>query len=445
MRVHRYAGWVVAFVALGAAGCPDREVSRLPEGRDKVEHKEFPEDVSDKLDLLFVIDNSGSMKDERSELTENFPRFIDILSNVKGGLPSLHIGVVTSDMGRSGAPTPLLGCSERGDDGRLKKSSAASDDFIKDLRGDAPGQRIRNYTGDLKTVFTGVAQRPTDNGCGFEAHLAAMKRALDPSVNPNFLRPDALLAVVIIADEDDCSVTPSGAAGFFAQDLEAASSFACFRSSTVCDGGVPPDRVGVRQRCRPTESTAVHASVAAMVEDLKRVKGEDKVIVAGIFGEGNPVEVVQVEATVRDTKITRPGLASVCQAPSSAAPSPRLETFVTSFPRHILTSICQQDLSEPIEQIGQSFAEFLGSPCLFGTPAEPHQCAVSEVRDPGGPGRSETAIAKCDASHSVTPCWELKQDLELCRSTATKLALKVDRGAAAPPSKSSLLVECVTR
>jgi hypothetical protein len=46
------------------------------------------------------------------------------------------------------------------------------------------------------------------NGCGYEKGLAAMKRALSDDLlntyNADFLRDDAMLAVVVISDEDDC-------------------------------------------------------------------------------------------------------------------------------------------------------------------------------------------------------------------------------------------------
>ena len=61
------------------------------------------------LDILFVIDNSGSMAEQQASLAANFPRMIDVLEQLDGGLPNLHIGVTTSDMGSStttGAKSP---------------------------------------------------------------------------------------------------------------------------------------------------------------------------------------------------------------------------------------------------------------------------------------------------------------------------------------------------
>jgi hypothetical protein len=41
-------------------------------------------------------------------------------------------------------------------------------------------------------------------GCGFEQQIKALTRA--PSTLPDFLRPDALLALIIVSDEEDCSI-----------------------------------------------------------------------------------------------------------------------------------------------------------------------------------------------------------------------------------------------
>jgi signal transduction histidine kinase len=55
--------------------------------------------VNRDLDILFVIDNSSSMQAERTSLTHNFQRFINTLEHIDGGLPSVHIGVVSTDLG----------------------------------------------------------------------------------------------------------------------------------------------------------------------------------------------------------------------------------------------------------------------------------------------------------------------------------------------------------
>src|SRR5688500_19843843 len=68
--------------------------------------------VTRKADILFMIDNSISMEDEQENLARNFPAFIDELRKIQGGLPDLHIGVITSDVGAG--PLAESGCSPGG-------------------------------------------------------------------------------------------------------------------------------------------------------------------------------------------------------------------------------------------------------------------------------------------------------------------------------------------
>ena len=73
---------------------------------------------------------------------------------------------------------------------------------------------MKNYAGNLPDVFTCIAALGQE-GCGFEHQFAAITRALGadgqpaPVENQGFLRRDAYLAIVMITNEDDCSV-PAG-------------------------------------------------------------------------------------------------------------------------------------------------------------------------------------------------------------------------------------------
>src|SRR5262249_33679824 len=85
------------------AGCPDRSISEVNPLQGRVEAKDIPVNINRDLDLLFLIDDSPSMGDKQTNLANNFPRFIDVLSSIPGGLPNVHIGVATSDLGTQGA------------------------------------------------------------------------------------------------------------------------------------------------------------------------------------------------------------------------------------------------------------------------------------------------------------------------------------------------------
>src|SRR5689334_17681903 len=129
--------------------CPDRTVSKVVPDQGRVEYKDIPVTVNRNIDILFVIDDSGSMADKQNNLATNFPNFINVLNTIEGGLPDVHIGVASSDMGTKGldgAPGPGVGqvgnggCANAGDDGALQIGTApVTGKFISDVRGTMPG------------------------------------------------------------------------------------------------------------------------------------------------------------------------------------------------------------------------------------------------------------------------------------------------------------------
>ena len=231
----------LVFVAVALAGCPSREVSEIDPTNYKVEPKDIPVEVNRDIDILFVIDNSGSMGEEQGSLASNFPNFINVLQGIEGGLPNVHIGVVSSNAGAGGQA--ISACTGDGDNGRLQNTprvagcTPPAGAYIEDTNNGA----ITNYTGTLSDTFSCIAQLGT-NGCGFEQHMESMRRALDGRnpENAGFLRDNAHLAVIFIADEDDCSAT-SGAVFDPNQDcvsdpLGPRTSFRCAEFGYLCDG-----------------------------------------------------------------------------------------------------------------------------------------------------------------------------------------------------------------
>src|SRR5215831_1536724 len=67
------------------------------------------------LDVLFLIDDSPSMKPSQDKLLGSFPTFITRLQDPPG-LPKLHIAVVSQDMGAGDGSIPNCN-SERGKKG----------------------------------------------------------------------------------------------------------------------------------------------------------------------------------------------------------------------------------------------------------------------------------------------------------------------------------------
>lgn len=405
------------------------------------------------LDLLFVIDNSGSTTDKQARLAASFPQMIDVLSQLDGGLPNLHIGVVTSDLGTSastGASTlSVPGCDEVGDEGLLQPGTSGALDgtFIIDAD-DGAGGRTRNYTGELRDVFAGIAQ-VGDLGCGFEQHLAATRRALTNPANAGFIRPEASLGIVIIADEDDCSVRDPA---FFSVDTDddPRQSFRCTRHGVTCDAEL--DTVGPKSRCAPREDSLLIEGVQPFVDAVLAVKPDPRmVMVAGVVGDLEPFAIEQRD--IDGSGEPQLALAHSCvfdgpHGPEVADPAVRLAAFVDAFhPRSTLTSICSDDLTAPLVTIGESAKQMMGDPCLDTTqladaspdPGVQPACEVVDVRDAAPDAPRE--LPPCTAG--ATDCFELVPDPAACPATPDHLRIRFHRSAVTDDTWTS--VRCQLR
>jgi hypothetical protein len=438
----------VVSVAL-LAGCPDRRVIEIDIRRSGQQVSEIPVNVRRDLDLLFVVDNSSSMEGEQQLLAENFPRFIEKLEEVEGGLPDLHLGVISSDLGIP--PFELLSddpggprCEGGGDGGSLLRGPPGSscpldagDRFLFDSIS-ASGRDINYPEGKLAETFACMAQLGK-SGCGFEQHLEAVRRALDHHPdNAGFLRDRAFLAVVLIADEDDCS--PRSAALFDPDraDLGPQQDFRCFEYGVECE----PDRPrveGAKAECAPRADSELVEPVDTYVDFLRSLKQDPgRIIVAGIVGEAGPVAVDQrgdaddPEWTLEPSCTTADG--------GKADPAIRQRAFIDAFPaRSTAQTICPADgnLAGALAVIGELVGQVLGSPCIPGqlldgddqTDGVQPICQVSEVEFLDEPGEREHVMPRC--GDGGDPCYRFELD-EQCH-TETHVQLVVERSGPLPP------------
>ena len=437
-------------LATTLAACPDREVARVDPRQNREQEKEIPVQINRDIDILFVIDNSGSMREEQESLAANFNRFINVLNNIEGGLPNVHIGVVSTDMGAG--PFGIQGCTGNGDNGILQNApvggacNAPSDIFIKDIALE-DGSRSTNYTGDLASTFSCIAQLGT-TGCGFEQPLESMRRALNGSnaQNNGFLRPNAFLAVIIIADEDDCSAEDVNmfdsdpAKDRIDSEVGFLSSFRCFEFGVQCEPDTPRS-AGPRQDCVPRDNSQYMYNVSEYANFLKGLKEDPgQIIVAGIIGNPTPVTV----GLDNDEPVLDPSCVS---GAGEAAPGVRLQAFLDSFPqRSTATTICNNDLSDALVVIADLLAKVIGNPCIEGnlvlTDGQP-ECTVADVRNLNQDGQEESIIAKCDASMSNLPCYHFVADAAQCPDTETQLTLVIERGQADVPPNTTVVARCV--
>ena len=161
-----------------------------------------------KVDLLFVIDDSGSMSDQQNKLTDAFPSFmaeVDQALVVDKGI-DYRVGVVSTDM--AGTGHCLLGgliCGQ-GHRGRLQHQP----DRLNCTEVPTGRWIETGPVADVSAQFRCIASM--DGGEFAEQPLEATRAALIDRVsdtehyNLGFLRDDALLVLVIVTDEDDQSV-----------------------------------------------------------------------------------------------------------------------------------------------------------------------------------------------------------------------------------------------
>ncbi len=437
-----------ALLVLLVSGCADRTVASVTPEQGKVETKDIPSNPEKDVDILFVIDNSGSMDAEQQSLQANFPKFMQVLETLEGGAPNMHIGVVTSDMGQHatdgvGTNTAAGGCTGAGDDGALRTSSLINGRFIIDELVSG-GTRNRNYTGTLGDAFASIAVAGID-GCGLEQHLSAAERALqNTAVNAGFLRPEAKLAVIVIADEDDCSAAHKSLFSGATDEL----NFRCTSSGIKCTDSPDLTKPGVRSDCEPNDTSEYLEPVDRYVDFVKSLKPnpKDDVIVAGILGRNEPFEIKL------DDK-GKPILGPSCTygGNQTAVPALRTAGFLAEFEHRVQTEICGADLSQAMVEIAKELRRVLGDPCWEGelidqdlsTDGLQPDCQVSDVRVLPDGTREEIAVIPACGTGAI-PCWRLELDTVQCSLTETHLKLVIDRGGVLPPSDIHVKASCVT-
>ena len=163
-----------------------------------------PETGCQKIDFLFAIDNSSSMRDEQENLTRSFPGFIRVMQQVLGAKDA-HIMVVSTGGDREDEDEPALdaeACEEIQGAGRRTDAEGVDCGIQGGLAFMSAGQP------DLEATFSCAAQVGTDGSAieePMDAVLAATSAALNGRgrCNAGFLRDDALLVVTVITDEED--------------------------------------------------------------------------------------------------------------------------------------------------------------------------------------------------------------------------------------------------
>lgn len=314
-------------VSIVLEGCLDRPVAPAEPHTTNVFVELVPNHRVDKIDLLFMIDNSLSMLDKQQMLRLAVPSLLGRLIEPPCESPSgesrppeggacpdgfsrpyepvrdIHIGVISSSLGAPGSAACTGENALHGNDGA---------NLLGLVRTDPAGNPLYTYQGlgflawdpdgkkqdlglppgesdpaALIEDFQALVSAAGEQGCGYEASLESWYRFLiDPEPPASFivendratpqgideglleqrrqfLRPDSLLAVVMLSDENDCSLDVSGdgwVLGYYGEGTSGVWHMP--HGTSVCDQN-PADPC-----CRPCQSEAsTPAGCAPIRED----------------------------------------------------------------------------------------------------------------------------------------------------------------------------------
>ncbi|NJK89816.1 MAG: VWA domain-containing protein, partial [Myxococcales bacterium] len=233
----RHRRLTVLLSLVGLVGCEDYLFDQVcPAGITEVVRTE-PELRPTPADVLFVIDNSGSMREEQENLAQNFQAFINELSGDEG---DYRIAVITTDA------TGTNQCGVAGRECRGNTNSTFATEFpfefltqqvmcepyvpaasVSCFIPDSEGLRVISTTdltpAEVVDSFQEIVNLGTC-GAGRERGLDTMRLALGQltGCNQGFLRDEANLVVVFVSDERGDSIDPDDKAdGIDDEDLQA--------------------------------------------------------------------------------------------------------------------------------------------------------------------------------------------------------------------------------
>ncbi|HEY6476153.1 MAG TPA: hypothetical protein VI456_06190, partial [Polyangia bacterium] len=430
------------------------------------------------VDILFVLDDWASTTVVQQKLYDQIPLFLSVLKASPMPL-DLHVAVVTPDMGVSGDTSSAIICTPHGDDGAFRSAPtgmcsdttvAAGATFLTD-----DGRGTTNFTGSISDVLQCIFL-VGNGGCGFGQPLAAAEHALGadnvvggvptpPAVNAGFLRPDAALAIIFLADQDDCSA-PAGTPLFslggdqnLTNPLGPLQHYRCNQFGHLCqDPGMgeayvmppltpPADAQGTAaaptldlQNCKDNDQgTGLLTPVSRLVADLQALKSDpdNQILVASIVAPASPYSVAWVPAGSESTLPGElwPKVEQSCGAAggedlnpeatmnptdgSFGDPGVRIAAFANSFSQSVVASICDPTYASTAQAIATKIAALPNhQDCLTGPIqrdgyGQPSCTVTASIANASGDTLA-VPYPNCDESGNVIPCWTLASSSATC-------------------------------
>ncbi len=346
------------------------------------------------LDLLFVVDNSGSMGEEQVTLARSIGPLISVLERPDVNI-DYRVGVTTTDDGNpwcqgtgpEAGALRLTSCRSRPTEfvfegfETIDVTQEACYDLCPeewtqiDIRpttavfgGDeAPRNWIERIDGETnlpeglsaEQAFMCLAPQGI-NGCGFESQLESMWKALrrsetegDPDFG--FIREDAALMIVHMTDEVDCSNNPEHETIFlpdgnrvFWSDAGASAptSAVCWNAGVACNGSgvydactaVNLDVDGLELSNNEAPSEAVlhplsrYIDQVQAIEDQKQLIVPDREVLVSIVGGVNSNGSISYQDSADPEFQDNFGIGPGCSSNAGeAVPPVRLAEFANAF------------------------------------------------------------------------------------------------------------------
>jgi hypothetical protein len=303
---------------------------------------------------------------------------MNVLRTIPGGLPDLHLAVVSSSLG-AGRFADVPGCqpgTQGNANGAFQHAAACTElnpgeTFLKSSANPSGGARIENFTGgDIAAVFNCIANIGSE-GCGFEHQMESVRLALQRALfvgdeNEGFLRADAYLGIVMLTNEDDCSV-PADSDLFdtsmpsLADPYGGLQSYRCNEFGHRCDQPMPHGVAGLPLTltgCRSAEDGRL-VTVNGFIDFLFSLKPghPERISVAAMAGPTTPYTVNPHAFMLGNggTEV-QPQMAHSCSTSgfAYADPAVRIQQWTVAFgPNGFFGSICADDFGPTITSIAQ--------------------------------------------------------------------------------------------
>ncbi len=448
---------------------------------------------NNQIDLLFMVDNSPSMAPKQAELRTRFPLLLQALQdNADAGHPAhYHIGVVTSDLG-AGMANINGQCRPGGDFGRLQAIGSAAPatcgafadgTYYLDL--DQVNHLDNLPMGEDATTAFNCMTSVGDTGCGFEMPLESVYQALQnpPPENAGFLRDGALLVVVFLTDEDDCSAPPDTDLFDPGPQYGALLSYRCTQYGIVC--GTPPSRPPYGESTPPLDGCAPAPNllptdpgklfdVSRYVNffRLPRSAGGVKefpadvvlfaidapptpfsVLDADLHAPPGPYQACTIVDGVNCGTVLQHSCINARDTSRSGDPSVRLSAVLSTTQTSASgASICDDTYAPALSSLASTLISYQsGDGCIPGPipDASDPSCRVfDEIGHLDGTVQ-RNYFEECDRVAQSPPCWSVRPstDCKAWMNQATgevqTLKLALDRGGQPPPDGATTRAACV--